>query len=735
MDDKSRFSLKATRLTFSSGAKVGGGVYSIEARWGHASVSIGKKIYLFGGQGQSLYSNTVVYDSTTSIWSEVNTLDKGPSGRYGHSATLVEDQNDPTNLKIIVFGGKTSKKYVNDLFSLDLKTMSWSTFHFSKNVPDTRAGHTCTFVPGKNGQDSRIILFGGNHQSKYLNSLFILEIPRLQTGTIKWIKPPTKGTSPSHRSAHTADFIKDKNIILYFGGFDGKRSFNDLHALNVNDLSWSKVITKGIPPSPRNGHSSVLVNGRYLVIHGGCFETAILNDVHILDVSTFTWFPTTVVDLVLFNRFQHSSNLLDSGEMITFGGCSSGLLYSDMFNLDLRPLLPQQIVSAPPTANTTTTTSTTTNANTPNPTQKEITYSVPNYTLELSSQNTTPIPLSPMNTSTIPNTTTTTTTTTATNHNNNINSDCCKCTNHPTNLSTDHLSTQLNNALSLLNLEQNQKSNLSNELMKTKLDRAEAIRSALEEQSKIENLEKELSKIDAAYKKELSQKTKFQDSLNKITSALKEKENILQSYNEILTQIKCNIKDTAFLEKKDTVIQILAQFSNLSNINDLQSLKLTKENIVNKTLEIRVEDLEKETLELKKQLEQQRVRNLELNKAKEILFNQVKRDTVSLEHMLGNSLVDLSLQDLDKLEEFYHNSLKKIGIAKQEVLQRQLDKLQKEKDENSNNNTKNCIVCVDLSINTVLLPCKHSCICNVCAKKLSLCPLCRSEIKDIIEYY
>jgi len=41
-----------------------------------------------------------------------------------------------------------------------------------------------------------------------------------------------------------------------------------------------------------------------------------------------------------------------------------------------------------------------------------------------------------------------------------------------------------------------------------------------------------------------------------------------------------------------------------------------------------------------------------------------------------------------------------------------------------------CTVCCSEPLDTVLLPCKHLCICQACANKISRCPLCRTPIGE-----
>ncbi|GMI40017.1 hypothetical protein TrCOL_g2027 [Triparma columacea] len=47
-----------------------------------------------------------------------------------------------------------------------------------------------------------------------------------------------------------------------------------------------------------------------------------------------------------------------------------------------------------------------------------------------------------------------------------------------------------------------------------------------------------------------------------------------------------------------------------------------------------------------------------------------------------------------------------------------------------------CVICLDNKRNTVLLPCKHLCVCKACAgPTLKECPMCRQEIHDSMRVY
>lgn len=156
-------------------------------------------------------------------------------------------------------------------------------------------------------------------------SLFLL----LSPATLAITKHETKGESPPKRGGHCA-FVSN-NRMFVFGGYDGKKYYNDLYCLALGMCSsfprshtnylpiatiysplltplcarvthspflffldtfiWSKVEAKGNLPKPRSGHTATLINdGAHLLVFGGCGANSdFFSDVHILQLSDMTW--------------------------------------------------------------------------------------------------------------------------------------------------------------------------------------------------------------------------------------------------------------------------------------------------------------------------------------------------------------------------------------------------------------------------------------------------------------
>lgn len=64
-----------------------------------------------------------------------------------------------------------------------------------------------------------------------------------------WCKPLVVGDVPSARSGHSATMVQSQLII--FGGWDAPVAYNDVYALDMTLMEFSKLEIKGTPPRPR----------------------------------------------------------------------------------------------------------------------------------------------------------------------------------------------------------------------------------------------------------------------------------------------------------------------------------------------------------------------------------------------------------------------------------------------------------------------------------------------------
>jgi len=254
---------------------------SPDARSYHSCTRVGSALFVFGGQSEKrggrggVLGDMPVFDLVSMCWETRDARGKQPQGRYWHTAALLDG-------KLVVFGGFTGTKSLNDVHLLDTEAMLWSTPLMHGTPPPAIANHSCTVV------GSRIYIFGGmtvapNDQGesfiKYSSDVHVLDCEN-----VTWERLRRRGSQPSSRAYHEAVLVGE--YVLVLGGWSGgPQSLSELSTLDLNGLgSWYTVQVPGQAPPPVYGHSAVLI-GSKVVLFGGWDGVSPLNALHVLDTT------------------------------------------------------------------------------------------------------------------------------------------------------------------------------------------------------------------------------------------------------------------------------------------------------------------------------------------------------------------------------------------------------------------------------------------------------------------
>eukprot|EP00804_Cyclotella_cryptica_P010864 CCRYP_008793-RA/>CCRYP_008793-RA protein AED:0.00 eAED:0.00 QI:1125/-1/1/1/-1/1/1/198/434 len=335
-------------------------------RWGQSMTMIDhKRLVVYGGQTFDQATQTAkpladlfVYDLFEHEW--VKPMNCEGVARTWHTATFLPDKQ-----LLLCFGGdvvdeKTGKTTTTEeVMVLDTEIMLWFPPSVSGQVPSGRSGHTASLLNNSN----ELVVFGGVKNGKWLNSISVLD-----TGRWKWSTPKILGDAPPPRSYHSATSLtsSDKKSnegsrIVIFGGNNDTKCFNGVHVLEQTNgkMSWSHPKVSGKAPAPRTGHTATLLeDGSTILIYGGWDpntedekgDDLIFGDSFLLDTKSWTWkkgpkprytsFNNTAANNGGLERVGHSAVLAPGAEgvqVLAFGGRVLDGFSSDFQSLIFAP--------------------------------------------------------------------------------------------------------------------------------------------------------------------------------------------------------------------------------------------------------------------------------------------------------------------------------------------------------------------------------------------------------------
>eukprot|EP01080_Neovahlkampfia_damariscottae_P002499 gene2499-3205_t len=298
-------------------------------------------MFVFDLNKKNIFKNFMYYDSENEI----------PLDRHSHTSIVYEK-------KVVIFGGKLffEKKQIDELYEFNFESHLWKLIKPSGNIPTPRSHHTCIRY------SNFILVFGGKNENKIFNDLYkfnfdeeiwssiqLESLPFLYEHTCNlnlttmfifggkdksnlptnnlyeydilnysW-KELKQKNKPSSRSGHSMSLFNNEQLIL-FGGSSVNCLLNDLHFLNLESFTWKCIKGIGDIPSKRKGHSSVIFEDSMFISSGFDSYRPYCNDLFEYNIIMNSWKRIIKFDQVLTKRFNHSSSLVN-GVLCVFGGC------------------------------------------------------------------------------------------------------------------------------------------------------------------------------------------------------------------------------------------------------------------------------------------------------------------------------------------------------------------------------------------------------------------------------
>jgi len=241
----------------------------------HTATLVGNEVYVFGGyDGQKNHNELFVFDLLSMEWRQPAVAGVKPSGRNGHSATLLH-----SGTQILILGGwlGNGPLAAGDMHLLSLLPPKWSQPSFAGEPPGPCNMHTADLV------GRHLFVFRGGDGRAYLNDLHGLDLD-----SNSWYPVKTSGEQPPPRANHAS--AVDEFRLYIFGGWDGTKRLNDLYVLDTREMVWSLLKPTGCAPQARAGMTLSIIRDCLYLFGGSGHTTRCFNDVHVYDPREQAWF-------------------------------------------------------------------------------------------------------------------------------------------------------------------------------------------------------------------------------------------------------------------------------------------------------------------------------------------------------------------------------------------------------------------------------------------------------------
>jgi hypothetical protein len=182
--------------------------------------------------------------------------------------------------------------------------------------PSARVDGTIAYEPA----GKRIFLFGGLDEQGVRNDLWVYSLAES-----RWSQVNVDGPKPAARLGHTLVLDSMRRRLILFGG-QASGFFSDVWAFDIAGGSWRQLSADNAGPTRRYGHSAIYEMGRdRIVISHGFTNSGRFDDTWAFSLATNTWRDMSPRSGRPLRRCLHHA-VYDSanGEMLLYGGCSSG---------------------------------------------------------------------------------------------------------------------------------------------------------------------------------------------------------------------------------------------------------------------------------------------------------------------------------------------------------------------------------------------------------------------------
>lgn len=286
--------------------------------------------FIFGGYDQLLQKtrNDIFQVKSDGVWTSLSTQGIPPNPRF-YSAGIYDAPGEQ-----LVFlggndGGIMGGNITNDICALNLKTNTWTRLVTQGPDPLRKFQHTAVFDSARR----RMVVFGGTDVFNPLiladNNLYFLDL-----ATLTWTRFAPSLQALPDVEGHTAVYLPDQDAMVIFGGDSGGYGYlhNEVYLISFPANTVSRLATTGTPHPPVIGATS-FYDSRYhrLFIYGGRQQDGTMAGLSVLNMQTLQWEPTDAIQSHPDSRSGMQMRMIAAPDkFLLFGGMLSSSGYSNI---------------------------------------------------------------------------------------------------------------------------------------------------------------------------------------------------------------------------------------------------------------------------------------------------------------------------------------------------------------------------------------------------------------------
>ena len=236
---------------------------------------VGGRMIMFGGWSStgSFLNDVWALNLTpgSESWQQLTPAGSPPSGRaYAYAVYC------PARRSVVVYGGYNGAN-VGDVWELKLDTLAWHPISASGAPSERRDGGAVYDSVG-----NRMLVFGGRTSGSFTNELWALD---LAPGGEHWFQLSPSGSMPSARAGFASGSTEDGNKLYVSCGWDPSQFFSDLYVLDVASTTWTDLSPGGEKPLARRNVCGAWdpFAGNFFLYGGECDAGAYLGDLFFAD--------------------------------------------------------------------------------------------------------------------------------------------------------------------------------------------------------------------------------------------------------------------------------------------------------------------------------------------------------------------------------------------------------------------------------------------------------------------